>query len=318
MELQALLRERIAKSGPIPFRDFMDAALYHPEYGYYRKARDPFGKEGDFYTAEQLQPVFGILIAARIREMFHEMGSPADFTVVELGAGRGEMAEAFGEWRYIPVETGGELPHGIRGVVFSNEFFDALPVEAATVVEGTPHRLLVGWIGDRFAWVTGDRVSAALEEYWRKYCPRASMFEVNLAGLEWMDRIAGALESGFHFTIDYGYGTKEHIRFPQGTLMSYRRHVASEDVLADPGERDITAHVAFSALEDRGAAGGLQTVVRETLAQTLLHAGEPDQFAAALAGASAQEEQSRRLQLKSLLFGMGETFRTLIQNKATK
>src|SRR4029077_13721300 len=129
---------------------------------------------------EQLQPGFGILIAARIREMFREMGSPADFTVVELGAGRGELAGAFREWRYIPVESGGDLPRGIRGVVFSNEFFDALPVEAATVVEGTPHRLLVGVNGDRFAWVTGDRVSQAVEEYWRRYCPSAAMFEVNL------------------------------------------------------------------------------------------------------------------------------------------
>ena len=60
------------------------------------------------------------------------MGDPADFTVVELGAGRGEMAEALGEFRYIPVELrSGKLPRDIRGVVFSNEFFDALPVHAA-------------------------------------------------------------------------------------------------------------------------------------------------------------------------------------------
>jgi SAM-dependent MidA family methyltransferase len=315
--LAELLRARIAQSGPIPFHDFMDAALYHPEYGYYRKPRDPFGKSGDFYTAEQLQPVFGILIAARIREMFREMGSPADFTVIELGAGRGEMAAAFGEWRYVPVESGGDLPRAVRGVVFSNEFFDALPVEAARVIEGTPRRMLVGLSGDRFVWVAGDRVAAEVEEYWRKFCPRATTFEANLAALDWIDRIAGALAEGFHFAIDYGYVTAEHIRFPEGTLMSYRRHAASEDVLADPGERDITTHVAFSALAERGAARGLETIVRETLAQTLLHAGEPDQFAAALAGATPQQEQARRLQLKSLLFGMGETFQTLIQ-KATK
>jgi SAM-dependent MidA family methyltransferase len=316
--LETLLRERIARSGPIPFREFMEAALYHPEYGYYRKARDPFGKAGDFYTAEQLQPVFGILIAARIREMFREMGSPPDFAVVELGAGRGEMADALGEWQYIPIETGGNLPRNVRGVIFSNEFFDALPVEAATVIDGTPRQLLVGVEDGRLAWVTGDRVTAAVEEYCRKFCPQAGMFEANLAALEWMDRIADALQCGFHFTIDYGYVTAEHIRFPQGTLMSYRRHRASEDVLADPGERDITSHVPFSAIEERGAARGLEKMARETLAQTLLHAGESDRFAAALAGATPEEERARRLQLKSLLFGMGETFRTLIQRKAGK
>ena len=64
------------------------------EHGYYRRQRDPFGKDGDFFTAEQLQPVFGILIAARIRSLYREMGEPSDFTVVELGPGRGEMAES--------------------------------------------------------------------------------------------------------------------------------------------------------------------------------------------------------------------------------
>ena len=310
--LLALLRERIAKSGPIRFHDFMEAALYHPVHGYYRRARDPFGKAGDFYTAEQLQPVFGILIAARVREMFRQMGSPADFTVVELGAGRGEMAEAFREWRYVPVEIGGELPGGIRGVVFSNEFFDALPVEAAIVIGGTPHELRVGVEGDALVWVTGDRAPAAVEEFWRRYCPRAARFEANLGAIEWMARIAAALEDGFHFTIDYGYVAAEHMRFPQGTLMSYRRHQASGDVLAAPGERDITSHVPFSAL---AGCRGFETVASETLAQTLLRAGERDQFAAALAGATPQEEQARRLQLKSLLFGMGEAFRTLIQRR---
>ena len=57
----------------------MEVALYHPEHGYYRRPRDPFGKHGDFFTAEQLQPVFGILIAARIRQLFREMGEPAGF-----------------------------------------------------------------------------------------------------------------------------------------------------------------------------------------------------------------------------------------------
>src|ERR1022692_3557521 len=65
--LAEMLRAEIERGGPIPFYGFMNAALYHPEHGYYRQARDPFGKDGDFFPAEQLQPVFGILIAARIR-----------------------------------------------------------------------------------------------------------------------------------------------------------------------------------------------------------------------------------------------------------
>src|SRR5262249_37595888 len=93
-----------------------------------------------------------------------------------------------------------------------------------------------------------------------------------------------------------------------------RHHSAREDVLALPGESDITSHVNFSALEEAGNSIGLVKKNFESLAQMLLRAGEPDQFAEALS-ASGPEELRRRMQLKTLLFGMGETFRVLTQRK---
>src|SRR5262245_38747788 len=102
----------------------MSQALYHPILGYYRRPRDPFGIHGDFYTAEQIQPVFGILIGQFVRQLANALGDPEDFTVLELGPGRLEMATAFERWRYIPIEAGSALPPSVRGVVFSNEFFD--------------------------------------------------------------------------------------------------------------------------------------------------------------------------------------------------
>ncbi len=312
--LAEILRDEIGRGGPISFRGFMEAALYHPEYGYYRRAvRDPFGKDGDFFTAEQLQPVFGILIGARIRTLYGEMGAPADFKVVELGPGRGEMAEALDKLTLVPID--GEMPGSFRGVVFSNEFFDALPVDRVVWIAGEPRESLVGWRADRFVWVEGEPVSGEIRNYVDRYfpdCPDRSSAEVNLEALRWMERIAPRLDSGYVFTIDYGYTAAESKRFPAGTLMRYRRHIASEDVLLDPGERDITAHVCFTALEERGKKLGFETVRFERLSQTLLDAGEADQFAEALAG---PDEARRRLQLKTLLFGMGETFRVLLQRK---
>ena len=88
-----MLRDEIARRGPISFHRFMEVALYDPEHGYYRRGHDPFGKHGDYYTAEQLQPVFGILISSCLRELFEQAGISENPRVVELGAGRGEMAE---------------------------------------------------------------------------------------------------------------------------------------------------------------------------------------------------------------------------------
>jgi SAM-dependent MidA family methyltransferase len=175
--------------------------------------------------------------------------------------------------------------------------------------------LRVGW-ADGFVWTGDEPVSEEIADYLRRYFPEpeeGAQFEINVDAAAWLDRIAHSLEEGFAFTIDYGFTRAESVRFPRGTLMSYRRHQADENVLEDPGAKDITAHVNFTALQEHGARAGLETVRFETLAQTLLAAGEADQFAAALEGATPDEQMRRRLQLKSLLFGMGETFRTLLQ-----
>ena len=321
-----LLASEIERSGPIPFRRFMEVALYHPDDGYYRRPRDPFGTQGDFFTTEQLQPVFGILIAARIRQLCRALGEPPDFTVVELGAGRREMAPHLSEWPYVPIDVDVaqcqlSVPDALRerfcGVVFSNEFFDALPVDVAVFTENEFCQELVTFSEGRFHWIPGPPVSPQVDHYLRRYFPppeEGRRYEVNLDALSWIDRISGALRSGFVLTIDYGYTRAESVRFPAGTLMGYRRHTAREDVLCDPGARDITAHVNFTALEERAAARGLALEKFETLAQTLLAAGEPDQFASVLA--EGEDALRRRMQLKTLLFGMGETFRVQLLHRS--
>ena len=99
--------------------------------------------------------------------------------------------------------------------------------------------------------------------------------------------------------------------------MSYRRHVASENVLADPGERDISAHVCFTVLQQDASPHGFDLVRFESLARLLLSAARPAQFAQALAGETGADITRRRLQRKTSLFGMGETSRTLLMSKGT-
>ena len=145
------LRERIRNEGPLSFRDFMEEALYHPEFGYYNSARNPIGRQGDFYTSSDLDPIFGKLLARKFAQMASALGvSPEAFTIVELGAGRGLLARQILQHHHFPyrilersaamrerqreslqgfdVEWMEALPAGITGCVFSNEFFDALPV----------------------------------------------------------------------------------------------------------------------------------------------------------------------------------------------
>ncbi len=97
--------------------------------------------------------------------------------------------------------------------------------------------------------------------------------------------------------------------------MGYQKHQAIEDVLADPGNRDLTAHVNFTALVKRGEELGLTASPLMTQMRFLMELGEKDNFDAALGGPEASDSSKYRMQLKTLLFGMGETFQVLVQRK---
>jgi SAM-dependent MidA family methyltransferase len=231
------------------------------------------------------------------------------------------MAEALGEFGYFPIDLGnGRMPDRIRGVVFSNEFFDALPVHVAVMREGTARELRVGFANEAFTWVEAGPPPEEVECYRTRYLGALAdgqVFEAGLEALNWVERIAARIQAGYVLSIDYGYTAAEIVRFPRGSLLSYRRHQPLENVLKDPGEQDITAHVCFTALEQYGRQIGLETEEFESLSRTLTQAGEQDQFARVLQAGSPGDAQRRSLQLKHLLFGMGETFRTLLQRKAT-
>jgi SAM-dependent MidA family methyltransferase len=325
--LQDLIREQIGRQGPLTFARFMELALYHERWGYYRRGRDPFGVAGDYFTSSQLQPVFGRLLAQQISRWREQMGRPEGFTVVELGPGRGETSAALSDQlrdvRCVEVEygSGDRLQRKFTGVVFSNEFFDALPVHS---VERRGDGFVEHYVeaaADRFRFVDGPPSDPRLEAYLEKYTPglaEGQRIEVNLAALDQLETIAASLDRGYVLTIDYGYTAEEIAggrRFPRGSLMSYHKHQAFEDVLAGAGSRDITAHVNFTALERRGAELGLASAGLRNQAQFLMDAGEPDQFAAALEAGNEQESLRLRLQLKTLLFGLGETFQVLVQIK---
>jgi len=91
MDVQDLRKEivdLINIKGKITFADYMELALYHPEYGYYTSGKEKIGKRGDYYTSSDVHSVFGELIARQLEQMWRLLGSNR-FTVVEIGAGKG-------------------------------------------------------------------------------------------------------------------------------------------------------------------------------------------------------------------------------------
>jgi SAM-dependent MidA family methyltransferase len=74
--------------------------------------------------------------------------------------------------------------------------------------------------------------------------------EINLNSRRWIKEIKSSLDQGFILIVDYGYPRDEYYKpdRTEGTLACYSRHRRSFDPLANPGEKDITAHVDFTFL----------------------------------------------------------------------
>ncbi len=86
------LRDEIRAGGPITFARFMEVALTDPEHGYYTRGASRPARAGDFLTAPEMDPVFGLTLARQVDECWRLLGEPAIFTLREHGAGSGALA----------------------------------------------------------------------------------------------------------------------------------------------------------------------------------------------------------------------------------
>ncbi|HSB08194.1 MAG TPA: SAM-dependent methyltransferase [Blastocatellia bacterium] len=242
-ELERRLIERFERSGAVTFRDFMDAALYDPELGYYNTERLKIGPAGDYYTSSNVHPAFGAVLASS----FVELGLERSSTLVELGAGTGQLAydvlstirqeypAVFERLSYIIVESSARMRERqrdrlagfgdlvrwfdladleqapINGIAFSNEFVDALPVHRVRRVGGGIEELYVTTTLDdesprlRLSWgrPSTDRLSDYVTRMGVPLC-EGQIVEINLDAVDWIERMSPAVRSGFLITIDYG------------------------------------------------------------------------------------------------------------------
>jgi SAM-dependent MidA family methyltransferase len=282
----------------------MDLALYHPVYGYYRRGIDPFGRHGDFYTAEQLRP-FGELVAACVEQS-------GATEVLELGAGRRDLRGPLARFQYRGIDWYNPLlPERFSGFVVANEFFDALPVHLLGREGGAWFEMVVASEGEAFTIRKQELVVDELREYARRYepfVPCDAVLEANIQMKTWIDTLARRLDDARVLVIDYGYSAQELPRLPNGTLLSYRKHTARVDVLQTPGERDITCHVNFSELLRVAEVNGLSVLFDGSLRSWALSMWEEE----ILQQRWSTADEQWKLQWKQLVFGMGETFRVVL------
>ena len=132
--------------------------------------------------------------------------------------------------------------------------------------------------------------------------------EVCLEACRWIENAGRALERGFVLTIDYGHEARALYdeRHNRGTLLAYRDHTVTENLLDAPGEQDLTAHVNFTALDLWGRRAGLERTGLVTQSQFLVALGRANEFADLYEPGQTEVEKLRaRLLLKNLIHPEG-------------
>ena len=120
-----------------------------------------------------------------------------------------------------------------------------------------------------FVWtkLPGDEALNAETARWQlsrellEVFPEGFTTESGPAAVNWWQQAARFLKQGRLLAFDYGLEQEEFFRPERkdGTLRAYYRHHLNTDLLARPGEQDITAQVNFSAIREAGEAAGLKT-----------------------------------------------------------
>ena len=387
-EVAKRIAQEISAGGLISFARFMELALYCPVYGYYEREQDTPGRAGDYYTSVSVGSLFGELLALQFSEWLEEaMDSAGD--IVEAGAHDGRLAGdvlgwlrerrpgLFARMQYWIVEPSerrrawqerrlgdfgrkvrwvrqlGELAGRVRGVVFSNELLDAMPVHRFgwDARERRWFEWGVGLEAERFVWarMLNSPLTPALPAHrdnlppmppippilpivpisvppisarWGELLgalPDGFTLDLAPAAAGWWTEAANALDAGRLMTVDYGL-TEEEFFVPErrdGTLRAYWRHQQSADVLARPGEQDITADMNFSAILAAGQEAGLETETFTTQEEFLMRiAGRVWEGGAGLGEwTSGRARQFRTLTHPQFL---GRPFRVLVQRPGVR
>jgi SAM-dependent MidA family methyltransferase len=335
----------------ISYAEFIGAALYHPELGYYMKNNEKIGPHGDFITTSNVSDIFGSTIArwfARICK--HYQLSPV---FCEIGAGNGRFAKAFlQEWKetvktpltYFIVESSpyhrklqSELLNGdfsvkqvetleeltnFEGMIFSNELFDALPVHLVEKIEDVVYEIMIGIKNEELyeqrVPLTNKEILDYIEENKIQLNENQRM-EIPIEMGKMLLKMSNTLLKGFIVTVDYGYTMEEWMEpaRARGSLRGYYQHQMIDNVLRNPGEMDITSHIHFDWLIKRGEQLDLNLIMKLRQDEFLLKTGILTELENHYDPNPFSEVSKRNRAIRSLIMpsGMSTYFHVLIQRK---
>ncbi|WP_246945936.1 class I SAM-dependent methyltransferase [Bacillus pinisoli] len=341
----------------ISFSTFMELALYHPTEGYYMKQKQKIGKGGDFYTTSSVSPIFGEVLTTVFIELIEK--SKVDPIIVELGGGNGSFARHIVEtWSsessatfqagyYYIVETSPyhqtlvkekvkeyknvfvvndfeqikDMHSNFNGIIFSNEFFDAFPVDCVRMVNGEIKELRITFEKELKVLeypLENKNIKDFLEEY-DVQLSEGQTYEVPLSMCRYIENLGHDVDKAVIFTIDYGYRDEEW-NLPyhrEGSLRGYYQHQLITDPLKHVGEMDLTTHIHLDKLIKAGSKSGLNVygVCRQD--EFLVKAGILNRLEehANLNPFSEASKKNRAIRSLIMQGGISSSFQVVVQTK---
>ena len=223
----------------------------------------------------------------------------------------GEKVRWFTWWNEVP---------GINGIIFSNELLDAIPFQrfAWNSDKRAWFEWLVGFNATDFIWqkaINSTPLQINPEPDLLQVLPNDFTIEVSPAAVDWWKTAANKLEHGRILAIDYGL-TEEEIFSPgrsNGTARAYYKHRLSGNLLAKPGEQDITVHVNFSHLKEAGE--GCEWVTDGLLPQSTFLTQILLKMSRENPALKWDAKQTKQFQTLTHPEHLGRAFRVLVQSK---
>jgi len=332
----------------------MRAALYEEKMGYY-ESEHVFGEAGDFITGADLGPWLAMGFADLMLWGWQQLGKPEHWVLLEQGGGTGRLLTQVLRFlqhqdivfpTVIAVERSAHMRERQQGhyvekgfdvqqyadlvdvktdfpvLMMCNELPDAFPVRSFVWHDQCFYERGVQLSDNALVWAKSHKpmidtpsIDSMLIEAW----PNDYISEYNPALSAWQKDVSCVIDDGFVFCVDYGYSQQEYYRPNriEGTLMGHKAHQVIEDVLAEPGLCDLTAHVDFTNLAKSGMQRGLLPCSFITQGAWLAQSPIVQQAISELAqeGSLASVQALAHAKRMLLPFGMGETFKLLVQGK---
>lgn len=258
--IQQALQKQADLQNPFSFREFSAIALFTPEAGYYTQNKERVGlkKETDFYTSTSMGSVFGKLVIDAARTLLPEIDL-SQYTLVEIGCEPDQDAFAdiqlpFAEKRNFAFGQPLDLPQ--KSVVFANELLDAQPFHRLIFKDGRWQELGVFFhpethVCSEALLPAATEPIAALISALPDTMPEGYQLDLSLEAEQLLAEIAKQDWQGLLLCFDYGKTWDELLQAcPQGTARAYVNHRQNTDILAHPGQQDLTADVCWDRLTE--------------------------------------------------------------------